>query len=177
MTSNLENLNNGQNKALDEEILNTQEGDRFEMLSAYLDGEVTAAERKQIQQWLKEDPKIQELYGRLLKLRRQMQSMSFTCSQESANRISEQVFQRLDRRRWQQKLFWGGGAIAAIFIGVGSYVLTGGSFLTPKMATNRIEKPSPDSTIVSEPLMVVLNQPVVPIPKAVTSYQLPASNP
>ncbi len=175
MTSNLENLNNGQNKALDEEILNTQEGDRFEMLSAYLDGEVTAAERKQIQQWLKEDPKIQELYGRLLKLRRQMQSMSFTCSQESANRISEQVFQHLDRRRWQQKLFWGGGVIAAIFIGVGSHILSWGSFLTP--TTNRIEKPSPDSTIVSEPLMVVLNQPVVPIPKAVTSYQLPASNP
>ena len=169
MTSNLENLNNGQNSATDREIFNSQERDRFEMLSAYLDGEVTAAERKEIQQWLKEDAKIQELYGRLLKLRRQMQSISFHSTQESANQISEQVFQRLDRRRWQQQLFWGGGAIAALFIGAGSHILSGGSSFVPKLAVNSIGQ--------SESLMVVLNQPVVPIPKAVTSYKLPVSNP
>ncbi len=136
--------------------------DRFEMLSAYLDGEVTAAERKQIQQWLQEDAKVQELYGRLLELRRQMQSISFTSrTEKSANQISEQVFQRLDHRKRQQKLLWGGGAIAALFIGVCSQILTGSNSFVPQIASSGGE---------SESLMVVVNQPVVPIPKGVNLY-------
>ena len=37
--------------------------DRFELLSAYIDGEVTAAERGQIEQWLTTDPEVQCLYA------------------------------------------------------------------------------------------------------------------
>lgn len=156
MTSNLENLQKGQNTA------ELRAMDRFEMLSAYLDGEVTAAERQQIQQWLQEDAKVQELYGRLLELRRQMQSISFPSTEESANKISEQVFWRLDQRKRQQKLLWGGGAIAALFIGVCSQILTGENSFLPQIANNNNNE--------SEYLMVVVNEPVVPIPKGVTSY-------
>ena len=35
--------------------------DGYELLSAYLDGEVTAAERKQVEEWLANDPTVQSL--------------------------------------------------------------------------------------------------------------------
>ena len=46
----------------------TSQQQRFELLSAYLDGEVSPAERQQVQQWLDTDPEIQQLYVKLLRL-------------------------------------------------------------------------------------------------------------
>lgn len=43
--------------------------DRFELLSAYLDGELTAAERRQVEELLANDQAVKCLYVRLLKLR------------------------------------------------------------------------------------------------------------
>ena len=51
------------------DVMNMYQRDRFELLSAYIDGEVTAAERGQIEQWLTIDPEVQCLYARVLKLR------------------------------------------------------------------------------------------------------------
>ena len=45
------------------------EEERFELLSAYLDDEVTPAERKQVAQWLMDDPQTLQMYRRLLMLR------------------------------------------------------------------------------------------------------------
>ena len=42
--------------------------DRFELLSAYLDGEVAASERRQIEDWLTTAPELQCLYMRVMKL-------------------------------------------------------------------------------------------------------------
>ena len=42
---------------------------RFELISAYLDDEVTTEERKLVAQWLMDDPSTQQLYQRLLMLR------------------------------------------------------------------------------------------------------------
>jgi Putative zinc-finger len=50
------------------EIPDPLKRDRFELLSAYLDGEVTAPERRQVEAWLKSDPKMQALYARMLKM-------------------------------------------------------------------------------------------------------------
>lgn len=47
--------------------------DRFELLSAYLDGEVTPEERKIVQHWMATDPAVQQLYRRLLHIRQGMQ--------------------------------------------------------------------------------------------------------
>lgn len=47
--------------------------DRFELLTAYLDSEVTAAERQQIQDWLRTDLEVQRLYARALQLRSKWQ--------------------------------------------------------------------------------------------------------
>ncbi|MEA5463063.1 anti-sigma factor family protein [Leptothoe sp. PORK10 BA2] len=45
------------------------EEERFELLSAYLDDEVTAAERQQVAQWLMDEPHTLQMYRRLLMLR------------------------------------------------------------------------------------------------------------
>ncbi|MEL6937090.1 MAG: zf-HC2 domain-containing protein [Cyanobacteria bacterium J06607_17] len=45
------------------------EEERFELLSAYLDDEVTAEERRQVAQWLMDDPHTLQMYRRLLMLR------------------------------------------------------------------------------------------------------------
>jgi anti-sigma factor RsiW len=50
---------------------------RFELLNAYLDGEVTADERRQIENWLTTDPQVQCLYARALKLRQKWQMPIF----------------------------------------------------------------------------------------------------
>jgi hypothetical protein len=49
--------------------------DRFELLSAYLDGEVTPVEGRLVATWLSEDPETQCLYRRLLALRQAMRTM------------------------------------------------------------------------------------------------------
>lgn len=125
--------------------------DRFELLSAYLDGEVTAAERRQVEDWLANDPEIQRLYGRLLKLRQGLHTLPVPPSEQPAEQNLQQVYGRLNRRR-NRAMGWGGAAIAALFIGALSGVL-------PSRQSIQIAK-SP------EPLMVALNTPVVEIPKA-----------
>lgn len=42
---------------------------RFELLSAYVDNEVTAQERQLVGQWLRDEPAMQEMYQQLLMLR------------------------------------------------------------------------------------------------------------
>ena len=72
--------------------------DRFELLSAYLDGEVTACERRQVEDWLANDPESQRLYGRLLTLRQGLQTMPVPSTQQSVENTIEQVYQRMHRR-------------------------------------------------------------------------------
>lgn len=145
--------------------LDMQQRDRFELLSAYLDGEVTAAERRQVQQWLDTDPQVQHLYNRLLKLRSAVRTMSVP-QPVSEEQTIDAFFDKLDRRpnrMWR----WGGVAIAAMFVGALATVLPGRDSFSPQLANK-----SP------EPLMVALNEPLVHIPKAaVTSpvKSLPAS--
>ncbi|MGK7872282.1 MAG: anti-sigma factor [Xenococcaceae cyanobacterium] len=159
MTSNFETSKNNREPAFDKSEVHKPERDRFELLSAYLDGEVTAAERRQVQQWLDTDAKVQQLYMRLLRLRQHIQNIPIPRAEQSAQQISEQVFRRIDRRqRFRRVFLWGGGAIAAVFVGAVSNLLPG-AYL-PDL---RIAQPSPTSTD-SELLMIALNRPVVEIP-------------
>lgn len=140
-------------------VLDMQKRSRFELLSAYLDGEVTAVERQQVQQWLSTDPQMQSLYNRLLKLRQSLRTVSVP-QEVPVEQTVDAVFERLDRRR-SPRLRWGGVAIAALFVGALATVLPGRDLFSPQLAS------SPNSTTVSsEPLMVALNEPLVNIPKA-----------
>ena len=129
--------------------------DRFELLSAYLDGEVTAAERKQVEEWLANDPESQRLYERLLKLRSSFQTIPVPAAQQPVEQTIELVYQRVDRRSRRRAVVWSGSAIAAVVLGAVSTVL-------PTRQLLQIAQ-SPQQEI--EPLRVALNSPVVEIPK------------
>lgn len=140
--------------------VNTLKRDRFELLSAYLDGEVTAAERRQVEEWLAHDPMVQRLYSRLLGLRQGLHKMPVPPAQQSVEETVEQVFARLDRRP-KRAIFWGGAALAAMFIAAVSTVMPSEQSFAPQLAQ------SPQQTKVSnDSLMIALNNPVVEIPKA-----------
>ncbi len=143
--------------------VNTIKRDRFELLSAYLDGEVTATERRQVEEWLKE-PEMQRLYARLMSLRGGLQKMPVPASAMTVEETAKQVFVKLDRRP-KRLLLLGGGAIAAMFI-AGVSGLMGQQSFTPQLAQ------TPQTTNVSsDGLMIALNNPVIEIPKA------PVANP
>lgn len=141
--------------------------DRFELLSAYLDGEVTALERKQVEEWLANDASVQCLYARLLKLRQGLRTLPVPTAQQSPEATVQQVLTRLRRR---SRLNWmvGGAAIAACVIGAVSGIVSGGS--SPRQLAQRPElepiQTSSASMVPLSPLMVGLNNPVIEIPKA-----------
>jgi anti-sigma factor RsiW len=145
--------------------------DRFELLSAYLDGEVTATERRQVEEWLANDTAVQCLYARLLKLRQGLRTLPVPAAAQSPEVTAQKVFSRLHRR---SRLAWtvGGAAVAACVIGVVSGLLPGSENRTPQLAQKpqnvEIESTSAAKTPANPtaPLMVALNNPVIEIPKA-----------
>lgn len=141
--------------------------DRFELLSAYLDGEVTAAQRQEVEDWLSNDPESQRLYGRLLNLRQGLHTMPVPTAQQPVEQTLDQVYQRMHRRDHRRTIVWGGSAIAAIVIGAVSTVLPTRQVLQMAKSPTQLE-----------PLMVALNDPVVEIPKAqITPPQQPTVSP
>lgn len=125
--------------------------DRFELLSAYLDGEVTAAERRQVDEWLANDPVTKRLYSRLLSMQQSFQSMPVPKSEQSAQELAAKVLQRVERKP-KRVMVWGGCAIAALLVAVVSGVAGGRQLFAPQFAQSG-----------SDDLMVALNEPVVEI--------------
>ncbi|MEJ1934440.1 transcriptional regulator [Nostoc sp. NIES-2111] len=138
--------------------------DRFELLSAYLDGEVTAAERKQVEDWLANDVAVQCLYSRLLKLRQGIRTMPIPTTQQAPEVTAAQVIAKVNRRSRLKWVF--GGAVAACVIGAVSSWLPGQEALTPQLAENHQEQPTQTLAQPSPQLKVALNEPVIEIPKA-----------
>ena len=147
--------------------LQDTEGDCFELLSAYIDGEATPVERQQVQQWLDNDPEIKKIYIQLLKLQGEMHSLAVPIPADiSPEVLSQKVFAEVERSRNQQKLFlWGGGIIATTIIAAISGVIPGLNSPSLKLAESQIEETIPESVMVA----VTLNQPTVTIPKAAIS--------
>jgi len=135
------------------------EGDRFELLSAYLDGEVTAAERRQVEQWLEQDPVMQQLHRRLLSLRQNMQSLATvpapTCPSEQ---MARQVMHRLDRRPRHLAAVGGLTTVAAVFLG--AVLLPMLRVPAPQYATAPMPTPIPQAG-----LRIALDSPVIEIPQ------------
>ncbi len=148
----------------------TLKRDRFELLSAYLDGEVTAAERHQVQEWLATDPAMQRLHKRLLHLRQGFQSLSVPPVEQPTEQTVRRVFAKIDR--WSmQRLGLAAGAIAAVAIAAMTGLVPGTRWqvaqspqATPSIALQTPPEPKLDTA--SEPLMIALNQPILEIPKA-----------
>ncbi|MEG4351320.1 zf-HC2 domain-containing protein [Microcoleus sp. LAD1_D5] len=162
------------NKNYPQGNVTTMMRDRFELLSAYLDGEVTAAERRQVEDWLTNDPVTKGLYSRLLMMQRGFQSMPVPASEQSAQELATKVLQRVERKS-KQTWMLGGGAIAALLIAVVSGVGGGRQLFAPQFARSPVPAES-DGLIVAlnEPLveivnpndlMLGVNAPIMDIPK------------
>lgn len=142
-----------------------QERDCFELLSAYLDGEVTATERKQVEEWLSKDASVKCLYKRLLNLRQGLQNIPVPPTNQSSETTIEQVLKRINR---PQDLAWifGGAALAACILGTVSTLFPGNSSRILQMAETTELTPAVTQPAISDsPLMVALNKPVMEIPK------------
>jgi anti-sigma factor RsiW len=144
--------------------------ERFELLSAYLDGEVTTSERQQVEAWLANDAAFQHQYRQLQQIHQAFPQMSVPSSQ-SAQALSAGVFGKLDRQR-NRKLAWiGGGTIAATLVaaltGLGG--LFGGNGSDLQFAV-KAKTPAP--------LMLALNDPILAMPiKGEQVIELPMSSP
>ncbi len=141
--------------------MNPQKRDRFELLSAYLDGEVTAFERRQVEEWLDNDAETQKLYARLLTLRQSFQTLPVPTTR-SVDQTIQQVFGKLEKRRQYRSLRWGGAAaFAAVVIATLSSVVPG------RQALQMAEVNNP----ATEKLLVALNTPLVELPESAFESQ------
>ncbi|MEL6462212.1 MAG: zf-HC2 domain-containing protein [Cyanobacteria bacterium J06621_15] len=143
--------------------------DRFELLSAYLDGEVTAAERRQVEEWLANDSSVQNLHKRLLSLRQGLRNLPVP-QEKSIEETVDSVMTKL-RRRTRKTWMLGGAAVAACVIGsLANFIPNNQAGF--RFANKSLEQTqqAPSEEIASLP-MVTLNQPLVRIPKANQSPQ------
>ncbi|WP_088242751.1 anti-sigma factor family protein [Calothrix rhizosoleniae] len=143
-------------------VMDRSKRDRFELLSAYLDGEVTAVERKQVEKWLAEDSTVQGLYARLLKIRQGIHNLPVSRSESSEETVNK-VFARIRRKRFA---IIGGVAACAITAITG---LISGESSIPQIANQKPTEQPQAQTIPKPPssLKVAINDPIFPIPKAI----------
>ncbi|MGB7059492.1 MAG: hypothetical protein WBD58_17450 [Geitlerinemataceae cyanobacterium] len=107
--------------------------DRFELLSAYLDGEVNAEVRQQVETWLATDTEFRQLHDRMSGLNHSIQSLPVPTPAISASSLADSVFDRLDLQRRRRNLRIG-GAIAAAFVAVVSGMTLSHRSYTHQMA-------------------------------------------
>lgn len=175
MTSKFEGFKHNQSAETQNHELEDLAPDRFELLSAYIDGELTSPEQNQVQIWLDQDPEIKHLYRNLLALQGQMQYSIAPPSEKSVVEMTAEVFQSIDRTRlWQRRLFWGGSAVAACCLATISGIIPGIGASSLRMA-----EVSPPAAITSNSVMlaVAVNRPAINIPKTTTGYFIQAPNP
>jgi anti-sigma factor RsiW len=142
--------------------------ERFELLSAYLDGEVTASERKQVEGWLATDRAFQQQYRQMQNIQHALPRIAVPSSQSTAA-LAEGVFGQIDRNR-NRKLSWiGGGAIAAAVLAA----VTGLSGLLG----DRSQLQFASKANTPAPLMVALNDPILAMPAPERLMELPMSSP
>ncbi len=147
---------------------------QFQLLSAYLDGEATVSERRQVQNWLDTDPKIKEIYLQLVQLRSRLQTAPVPASHSSVKQLATLIFQHLNQRT-RVMVAWGGTAIAALLV----MAVSGNLGRVPMVAQSQNFKDSePLQIALNEPLIPIVNpnavsisvdQPIIPIPKAAVS--------
>jgi anti-sigma factor RsiW len=145
--------------------------ERFELLSAYLDGEATASERKQVEAWLAGDLEFQQQYRQLQRMQQVIAGIPTPTSDRPVAELADNVFAKIDQRRSRNLTRWiGGGAIAATLVtalaGIGGLFNTNNS---QWQMANKANTPAP--------LMVALNDPILSIPSKDEGMQVPMTSP
>jgi anti-sigma factor RsiW len=147
--------------------------ERFELLSAYLDGEVTSSERQQVETWLATDREFHQQYRTLQKMHQGFAAIPVPHNTQSVDALTDAVFAKLDRQRKRRITWLSGGAIAATLITAIASIggLFGGDTTNPTLqfANHNSGKEVP------APMMVALNDPIMSIPSK--GIDLPMAEP
>jgi anti-sigma factor RsiW len=146
--------------------------ERFELLSAYIDGEVTEAEEQLVEQWMSDDADFRHCYHQQLKLRQSLIDLPAPVAVNSSvkrdtdvmiNRVMAEIDRRSQRRKWK---------LASLGISVAAVVGVFGSLFTlntnPQFSpvSNNINSPS---QVKEEPILIAMEEPLVPLPKSMSS--------
>ena len=147
--------------------LDVMKRDRYELLSAYLDGEVSPDERRLVMAWLSDDPDAQCLYRRLLHIRQGLQGIHQTgrmlASTETCT--ASAVVRKLNyQSRFRFTCMAGFTAAAVAFIGVFS-----GALNQPIGSMGQLQTSAPPPA--GDSLEIALDQPPIIIPKSAVSPQ------
>lgn len=154
--------------------IKTLEFDRFELLSAYIDGEATASERKQVEAWLATDPEFNRCYQQLLQMQRGFQSLPIPAS-ASVEETIEGVMARVERK--PKLAVWATvGTAAAVAIAALTGLFSGGGSLVPQTAqspggqddTTTVAVNAPTDNLKPSDLLIAIEQSPVDIPVATT---------
>ena len=130
--------------------------ERFELLSAYIDGEVTPQERKLVQGWLDTDPEFKRAYLGLIRLQTALPQLPIPPSMPT-DQLSKQIFERIEKEnRWQRLWIWGSLTAAAIVVAACSSI-----FVNPLQPASQQAKLETEKHIIAEdPLMIAINEPL-----------------
>ncbi len=145
--------------------------DRFELLSAYIDHEVTADERRQVEAWIAEDPAFAKMHRRMTQLQFGFQQLPAPVPAEHVDVTIAQVLKKVDRPRpnWQVLTGMGGAIAAAVTVAVLSNLPKPG--FAPEMAAiqasttpaGQVQMPAPST------LMIALDEPIYVATKGVVA--------
>ncbi|MCM1982979.1 anti-sigma factor family protein [Lyngbya confervoides] len=129
---------------------NLNPDDRFELLSAYLDNEVSASERKHVEALMAADPDFERQYRTLAQIGRSLQAMPVSAS--NPEETLHAVLKRVEHRSHRLKLLGVGAAVVAVVGTLGT--LFSGSHLSPQMADNEPDGDSPTLSQSSPPIQL-----------------------
>ena len=176
--------------AHESDTLDNLKRDRWELLNAYLDNEVSPSERRMVERWLQTSNRAQCLYARLLQLRSHVQTIPVPSPEKSVEEVVQSVCRKIDRQRIRRSVMWGGAAVAAVLGALFSSNVTlhesfanvfgdrDGAELTIDGLSVPMDKPlipdlnktnnSVDIPLDSLILSVPLDRPILDIPKPTT---------
>ncbi len=142
--------------------------DRFELLSAYIDHEVTADERRQVETWINEDPAFAKMHRRMSKLQLGFQQLPSPTMAEHVDLTIAEVIKKVDRSwpDWRVLTGMGGAMVAAAAIAAVTLFPNTSPQLASK-STNPATKSSGQLQLpASSTLMIALDQPTFVLTKA-----------
>jgi len=150
----------------------TTPNERFELLSAYIDGEVTETEEQLVEQWLSDDVDFRRLYQQQMKLRQSLIDLPVPIAANSSakketeimiDRVFAEIDKRSQRRKW--KLAGIGISVAAV-VGVFGSLFTFNSSPQFSPVANSVKAPAP---VAEEPVLIAMEEPLVPLPKSMNT--------
>jgi len=125
--------------------------ERFELLSAYIDNEVTSTEKSQVEQWLKDDLSYRTQYQQLLKVKRLLLDLPVPSSIPT-ELVVNKVIAKINKRS-QRKLLLG-GAIVALIVATFGFI------------TNDYRLKLADDVNSEEQLILAMEEPIIPMPES-----------